>query len=184
MSARTRDVRLDPAVADDRPAVARLWQLYLHELSAYDDSAPGADGFYDPGPYFDRYWSEADRFPYRLTVDGRVVGFALVRRLDVDSHQMAEFFVVAGERRKGIGRAAARRIFDRFPGRWEVAQMRRNAPAQSFWRAVVQEYTAGRYDERTTDSPAEGVMQVFEAAPASRLQEGRAAGGRQPGTAS
>jgi predicted acetyltransferase len=145
----------------ERTLLSRLWQLYLHDLSAYEATAPGPDGLFDPGPYFDRYWSEDDRHPLLIEADGRVVGFALVRRLDDDTHEMAEFFVLRGERRRGIGRAAARAVFERFPGRWRVAQMRDNVPSHAFWRTVVAEVTGGNYVEVDTDSPPGGRMQVF-----------------------
>ena len=76
---------------------------------------------------------------------------------------MAEFFVLRGERRRGIGRAAALALFERFGGRWEVAQLRDNGPARAFWRTVITEYTGGRYEERATDSPVPGVKQLFRA---------------------
>ena len=49
-------------------------------------------------------------------------------------------------RRKGVGKAAAMKIFDRFPGSWEVSQWANNIPAQSFWKQVISEYTKGKYD--------------------------------------
>lgn len=154
-------VRLVPAADGDRPLLRRLWQLYLDDLSVYESAAPGPDGLFDPGPYFDLYWSESDRHPLLIEVDGRVAGFALVRRLPDGTHQMAEFFVLRGERRRGVGREAALAVFERYPGRWEVAQMRANAPARAFWRAVVAECSGGRFEEGPTDSPVAGVRQVF-----------------------
>ena len=48
-------------------------------------------------------------------------------------------------RRHGVGKAAAFRIFDRFPGSWEVTQWVSNLPAQRFWEKVVTQYTGGQY---------------------------------------
>ena len=40
-------------------------------------------------------------------------------------------------RRGGAGTAAARAIFAAYPGRWQVAVARLNAPALPFWRNAV-----------------------------------------------
>lgn len=50
---------------------------------------------------------------------------------------VAEFFVVRKHRRRGVGGAAARRIFAERPGVWEVAVARRNLGALAFWRSVI-----------------------------------------------
>ena len=50
-----------------------------------------------------------------------------------------------------MGEAAARILFDRFPGSWSVAQMDTNLAAQSFWRKVIERYTGGAFTERHDD---------------------------------
>ena len=59
-------------------------------------------------------------------------------------------------RRRGVGRTAARMVFDLFPGGWEVSQWRSNLPAQRFWKQVIDEYTAGEYD--AFSAPEEGIV--------------------------
>jgi predicted acetyltransferase len=62
--------------------------------------------------------------------------------------RMTEFFIARPLRRRGVGRAAVRLLFDRFAGEWLVTQSRRNAPAVAFWRRVIAQYSGGRYQER------------------------------------
>jgi predicted acetyltransferase len=72
---------------------------------------------------------------------------------------MSEFFILRGERRRGLGRRAARAVFDRFRGVWEVSQLPGNRPATAFWRSVIQEYTGGGFRDTYVDgAPA----QVFD----------------------
>lgn len=52
-------------------------------------------------------------------------------------------------RRKGVGKAVAIKIFDMFPGGWEISQWTNNLPAQNFWSKVVAEYTNRKYDTFT-----------------------------------
>lgn len=45
-------------------------------------------------------------------------------------------------------------MFARFPGRWQVAVLRNNLPAQAFWRATIGTISGGAYEERAWDSEA------------------------------
>ncbi len=50
-----------------------------------------------------------------------------------------------------------------FPGKWEVRQEAQNLAAQLFWRNVIHEYTAGRYEERLVDNDLwNGPVQSFD----------------------
>ena len=53
---------------------------------------------------------------------------------------MAEFFVMRGHRRHGIGIKAAHLAFDLFPGQWEVAQQLSNQPSIHFWDECINTY--------------------------------------------
>jgi len=50
---------------------------------------------------------------------------------------MAEFFVLRGYRRRGIGIRVAHEVWTRFPGLWEVRVMQANVSAQRFWAEAV-----------------------------------------------
>ncbi|MGZ5959148.1 MAG: GNAT family N-acetyltransferase, partial [Myxococcaceae bacterium] len=60
---------------------------------------------------------------------------------------ISEFYVVPGARGRGVGEAAARRIFARWRGRWELAEVPGNAPAIAFWRRVLGRLTGRRFEE-------------------------------------
>ena len=59
---------------------------------------------------------------------------------------------------KGRGRDAAKLIFTRFNGTWEVSEFLYNKPAVTFWRSVVTEFTQGKFKETTAHGE---VHQVF-----------------------
>jgi predicted acetyltransferase len=70
-----------------------------------------------------------------------------------------------------VGEHVARTLFDRFPGRWEVSELRDNLAAQAFWRRVIGRYTGSAYREVTLDdSRWRGPVQSFDsrATPAAR----------------
>ena len=54
---------------------------------------------------------------------------------------MAEFFVLKKYRRTGVGVKAARHIWCRYPGRWELRVLETNTPAQMFWQAAIGSFT-------------------------------------------
>ncbi len=169
---------LTPARTEEKPILDNLLQLYLHEMSKYDDRPLSDDGRYQY-PTFEAYFSEETRFPYLIRVKGKLAGFVLIR--DIPSvtgdrvHTVAEFFVVEMYRRLGIGEEIARMAFDGMPGTWQVAQKEDNAVACAFWKQVIWRYTAKNFREyRTPDwhgpifefaSPGPRPDEILETAP-------------------
>jgi predicted acetyltransferase len=137
-------VEVAPARADERAVLANLMQLYVHDFSEHKSGTPRGelrdDGRFPDYP-LDAYWRDADRHPLLFRLDGRLIGFALVNAAGhTDApldRNMVEFFIVRKHRRGGAGTAAARAVFSRFPGRWEVAVARRNTAALPFWRQAI-----------------------------------------------
>ena len=104
-----------PARADQRPALEAMFQLYVHDFSAFwagrPDGELGEDGRFAPYEHLDSYWRAPDRRPLLIRADGRLAGFALINahshmRRPVE-HAVAEFFVARKHRRAGVGAAAA-----------------------------------------------------------------------------
>jgi predicted acetyltransferase len=54
---------------------------------------------------------------------------------------MAEFFIVRGYRRRGIGTETAHEVWRQFPGLWEVRVMESNSSAHHFWERAITEFT-------------------------------------------
>jgi predicted acetyltransferase len=138
-------IRLTPATLEDRPVLSNLYQLYIHDFTDFVDLELGDDGrfTYDPLP---PYWSERNRFPFLVKADGRLAGFALVKKgSDFSGNpevwDIADFFVVRGARGQGVGYRVAEEIWRRFPGPWEVRVMITNAPALAFWTRAVSRFT-------------------------------------------
>jgi predicted acetyltransferase len=149
----------------DRLALRNMLELYLHDLSEfwpYELDAHGLYGYHT----LDYYWREENHAAFVFLVDDRYAGFALVNDdvcLPADERWLAQFFVVRRYRRRGVASAAARFIFDRLPGRWEVGELPQNLPAQLFWRRMIADYTDGRYtDEFLKDGEWEGFVQCFD----------------------
>ena len=157
---------IEPAALSEKSVLRRLLELYLYDFSEFSGTDLDDHGLYGYR-YLDHYWTEPERLPFLFRVDGRLAGFALVRR-DAGSAaaphdlDMSEFFVLRRYRRAGIGRQAAQALFARLPGRWQVRQTAENVAAQVFWRRVIAEYTGGRFSESVWDDDGErGPLQTF-----------------------
>jgi predicted acetyltransferase len=160
-------VEVVDAEPKEKRVLERLLQLYSYDFSEFTNDDVDAAGLFEE-EQLDRWWSEAGRHPFLVRVDGQLAGLALVREQsaftgDTDVTDMVEFFIMRKYRRQGAGAAAATRLFDLFPGRWEVRQIAANTPAQAFWRKVIGDYTGGRYEERFVESEQwHGPYQSFD----------------------
>jgi len=128
------NVAVHVATIDDKPIVAQLLELYAHDFSEFakaDVDETGRFGY----RWLDNYWTETERHPFLIRVDGRLAGVVLVRA--GRPHDMAEFFVMRKYRRAGVGRDAARAVFAMFPGEWQVRQQASNPAATAFWRTAI-----------------------------------------------
>jgi predicted acetyltransferase len=132
------------APIDRQSAIANLLELYAHDFSEYIELSVGDDGRFGYKS-LPNYWSEPTHHPFLIERNGRLAGVALVRRgsritSDPDVWDMAEFFVMRGHRRHGVGAAAAREIWRALPGNWEVRATSKNEPALAFWRRTISGY--------------------------------------------
>jgi len=140
-------VEILEASLDDKSVVGRLLELYQYDFSEFVDGDLDAHGTYGYR-FLDNYWTEPARHPYLFRVAGRWAGCALVRA--GSPHDMAEFFVMRKYRRHGVGIRAARDLFARFPGDWQVRQVATNTPATTFWRRAIPYPFAEERVERET----------------------------------
>jgi predicted acetyltransferase len=131
--------------------VRRLVQLYIYDLGG-DRWDIEADGTFGSPAWHRRFWTRRSRHHFVVQIDGRPAGFALVRDrahfAGAGVREISEFFVLRKYRRRGAGRYAARWLFARYPGEWEVAELVWNVPAQRFWRTVIAQAAHGPVTER------------------------------------
>ncbi len=161
------DIQLTEAKYADKPVLRQLMELYLYDFSEFIDCDVNEHGSYDYG-YLDNYWTEADRYPFLIHVNGKLAGFVLVWITGEGEERrnlIAEFFVMKKYRHKGVGKTTAWRIFDRFPGVWQVGEVKTNVPAIRFWSKIIDEYSEGNF-RKPANSDWDGPMQEFESPPA------------------
>lgn len=156
-------VTVEAANAEERQIVRTLFSYYFQDMAQYDDGIvinafglPVWAGFDGEQPKTHEemiafnWWIRDSCHSFLIRTDGVPAGFAFVNpgpafvAPDID-FDVQDFFVLAKFRGQGVGRAAAKMVFDKFRGRWEVFQLARNAPAIAFWNRLIGEYTDGNF---------------------------------------
>ncbi len=137
----TSDVALEPIPRARATVLDNLVELYAHDFSEYVPLEIKSSGLFDVS-LGDVWWTRDDHFPFFIHAGGSLAGFALARRGSritnaTDVMDVAEFFVLRGLRRKNVGATAARALFAKFPGPWEVRVQESNPPALRFWSRAV-----------------------------------------------
>ena len=135
------NVEIIPALAEQAPILANMFELYAHDFSEFIDLRLGADGRFGYS-YLPRYWTEPGHYPFFILVNGSFAGFVFVRKGslvtgDPDVWDMAEFFILRSFRRAGLGLSVAMSVWQQHPGRWEVRVLRCNQHAVHFWSRAV-----------------------------------------------
>ena len=143
-------IEVDPAIREQAPILANLLELYAHDFSEIRGLNLREDGRfgYEALPL---YWTEPGRYPFLIRVDGSLAGLVLVKRgAGISGAEvvwdLAEFFVVRGCRRRGVGTHAALEVWRRFPGVWEVRVMQKNDAALRFWAETISLFTGEESD--------------------------------------
>lgn len=139
----TEPLQLRPVYPFEKESLWALLQEYLAELSSYYGDSADEQGHY-PYPYFENYFSGADRRAYFLSSGEHILGFALLNRhsplgRNID-WAMAEFYIKPAHRRQGLARQAASLLFRTHPGRWELKFSRENTAARRFWFSVTGDF--------------------------------------------
>jgi len=137
-------VELIPATPDQQSILANLLELYIYDFSELHNLELGPDGRFGY-KNLPLYWLEPHRHPFLLTLNGKLAGFILVKRgSEISGNEtvwdMAEFFILRGHRRSGVGNAAAHEVWKRFPGQWEVRVMESNHAASHFWQHAITKF--------------------------------------------
>lgn len=122
--------------ASEKADLWAVFQLYAAELAPLVNLRP-VNGVF-PYAYFDHYWQDEQRWPFWAVLDSERIGFALVRFApELDTMQMAEFYIAPAYRKGGHGFAFAQGLLKKFPGQWKIRQIAANKGATAFWRNVA-----------------------------------------------
>jgi predicted acetyltransferase len=151
---------------EDETTFRNLYQFYLYEFSIMVGFDTNYGGQF-PQDDLDGCWTDSKRRPFLVKVDGKWAGLAIVE-VGIESYHtdskdvvyMSEFFIMGAYQKKGIGERVATYLFDHFPGKWEVSEIKQNVNALAFWRKIIGRYTGDNYREKVKDNGT--IVQLFE----------------------
>ncbi len=139
-----QNIEIIPASREQKAILANLLELYTYDFWEFVELEIGPDGRFGYSD-LDIYWTEPARHPLLVYVDSKLAGFALIDGLARESAgvrvwDVAEFFILRGYRRAGIGTQVAHQVWRRFPGRWQVRVIVSNEPAYRFWHEAIKSF--------------------------------------------
>jgi predicted acetyltransferase len=149
----------------DKPVLANLLQLYLHDFSAHRGFELSEHGTFNYR-WLDSYFTEGDeRAAYLIRCGGRIAGFAMVSvdaedAEDERAWDVKEFFVVRAHRRQGVAQAAARLLWEGRPGMWTLRFDQGNPAAAGLWPGLVRSVASGPVERSEQQRPEVAVPRV------------------------
>jgi predicted acetyltransferase len=158
---RTPRVSLISPGREHEATFQNLIQLYTHDFSEFWADTPRGDvqanGRFADYP-LSVFWERPGSSANLILIGGTIAGFVLVNDSShIDESvgaNVAEFFVLRKFRGQGVGKSAARAMFNAWPGSWEVAVANRNQAAKKFWKRVIESSTEAR-DVQEIDAQTE-----------------------------
>lgn len=148
------DIQISLCEKEKKYIIANLIQFYFYDLlqfSQYTHYKFMENGLIEKIPYFDNYWEEKNRYPYLIRQAQIPIGFALIHDITLNKDadwKMAEFFILAPYRKKGIGQSVVKSIFKEMPGLWEISVLKDNESAKNFWCHLLSPDTVPRHYEK------------------------------------
>lgn len=130
---------------NEEKILERLLQLYLHDISSHfpiDFDEKKGIYLYDK---LDKYFDNSNNYAYFIKNEENLLGFMLIDSCD-NEMIVQEMFVLNHHKNKGIGKAAAYSIFDKYKGNWIIKSLPCSEPSERFWNRTIKEYTNTKYE--------------------------------------
>lgn len=110
---------------------------YLREISKFDKTITFDKSGLPIYKWFDFYWSDKDRYPFYLIVDGCVAGIALIRELGQGQFEVAEYYICPEYRKDENAIWFINQITSLFDGEFVLSTDLINIRAMKFWNKVA-----------------------------------------------
>ena len=142
-------IELIEAAESEKTVLFNIFEKYFYEFSQWVKTDVEDDGLYHY-EWLDCYFTEENRFPYLIKVDGKLAGLVMVSDYpevpdEPTDFCLSEFFVMHKYRRCGVGREAVFQVLDKHHGKWQLKCHPHNIASVKFWNTVINEYTGGKF---------------------------------------
>lgn len=151
--------------AERKRTLENLMTLFLHDLSEYaDDIRIDPDGLHR-FDVLDWFFEKEGLIPYFIEAEGDILGFILIQsgaytNPDLADYVLNSFFILKRYRGRGVGTGAVTDFLKQHPGRYCVAQLKKNVPAVRFWKRVY-ERNRLEFREREREEDGHPIVEQF-----------------------
>lgn len=158
-------MKINTILANNETAniIRNLYPLFLYDISEIYGNVPNEFGIYEEEPvktlgeqyHIQDTWFQNPEllYPFIIFADKKPAGFALAATgkyaPKTTDYFMYEFFLLRPYRGNNIAEIAAKQVFDKFKGKWEIYTnpTSSNKRGQAFWHKTVNNYTSGNFEE-------------------------------------
>lgn len=162
-------ILMTKAEQPDQHILKNLMTLFLHDLSEFiqDIEMNPQNGLFE-FDILDWFFEKEGLTPYFIRLhDQKIIGFILIQSGPFSNQEFADyvlnsFFIMKNYRRKGLGRAACKALFEHLPGRYAVGQVINNIPAIQFWKNVYRSFDIDFYEQEEQDDNLTLIYQYFK----------------------
>lgn len=123
----------------------KYFNEYLIELSRFDESIKFDEKGVPIYKWYEYYWNDNNRFPMFLIINDLVAGLAMIRKLEDELYEIAEFYVLPEYRKSGNAMWFANEIISTFNSDFVFSACLRNHIAIKFWTKFAKLFKASSY---------------------------------------
>ena len=135
---------------EEKQTLNNLLKMYCYEWSQYNKFDVNDKGEYEFEHHLPKFWNKENHYPFFIKVNGILAGFVLIddefQIYKNSDYSVSKFFVMHKYRKAGVGRYAAKAVFDMFHGKWEIERHPNNIASVIFWDRIINEYMDGKYE--------------------------------------
>jgi len=128
----------------EKEILDKLMQLYLHDISLYFPIEYDEKTILYKYNYINKYFNNEENKAFFIQNDKNIVGFILIN-ITKEKNIVQEIFILNNHKRKGIGKIAVNKIFEKYKGIWEVKSLPNKKSAEEFWISTIKEYTKDNF---------------------------------------
>lgn len=135
------NIKLKIVPENQKDVLLPMFQEYLIELSKYIENIKFNELGKPIYNWYDHYWKDSGRTPYFAMVNEKPVGFALIRTLNENTVEIAEFSIFSEFRNQHLGKDFAKLLIEKYNCNVEFSVGVKNLPALAFWENFSKNYS-------------------------------------------
>ncbi|MDP1784938.1 MAG: integrase arm-type DNA-binding domain-containing protein [Sulfuricurvum sp.] len=146
-------MKIIPVTENNLTVYLNLAQCYEAEFSRLTHKKPDAKGLFELDTQL-----VGEVMGLLLMIDQCPVGIAAIAVTGKKHYEVSEFYIVPSFRHHSRGMKFAHRLWNMFPGEWEIKQIEGAQYASIFWRKTITAFNNTPYQEEHYNDPYWGIV--------------------------